>query len=191
MTVSIANFSVKKKDMRVKHSSGFTVIELMIVIGVVGILLAVGLPSLQDTINSINANSAAKTLVASLNYARSEAVKRGAVVSVCGSSSGTDCDAGSWSEGWIVFVDENSDADGEAGSVDAGDPVLRVYQGSGASVLTTTAAMQQFDAQGFGLNTTTNTYLLCPVDANSANAQSVELSVTGRARRIQEGLDCS
>lgn len=191
MIVSSANFSVKKRDMSVKHSSGFTVIELMIVIGVVGILMAVGLPSLQETINSISANSAAKTLVASLNYARSEAVKRGAVVTVCGSSSGTDCDTASWSDGWIVFVDENADADGGAGSVDAADPVLRVYQGSGSNVLTFTAAMQQFDAQGFGLNATTNTFLLCPEDANSANAQSVELSVTGRARRIQEGLDCS
>ncbi len=177
--------------MSVRHARGFTVIELMIVVGVVGILLAVGMPSLQETINSITTNSAAKTLVASLSYARSEAVKRGRIVSVCASDSGTDCAANSWGDGWIVFVDENEDADGVAGSVDAGDSVLRVYQGAGSNVLTFTDDMQQFDSQGFGLNTTTNTFLLCPEDLNSANAQSVELSITGRARRIHTGLDCS
>jgi type IV fimbrial biogenesis protein FimT len=177
--------------MSVRHARGFTVIELMIVVGVVGILLAVGMPSLQETINSITTNSAAKTLVASLNYARSEAVKRGRTVSVCASDSGTDCAVNSWNDGWIVFVDENEDADGAAGSVDAGDSVLRVYQGAGINILTFTDDMQQFDSQGFGLNTTMNTFLLCPEDLNSANAQSVELSITGRARRIHTGLDCS
>ena len=52
--------------MNIKKIKGFTVIELMIVVGVIGILLAVGLPGLQDTVNRISTNTQAKTLVSSL-----------------------------------------------------------------------------------------------------------------------------
>src|SRR5690606_9222640 len=91
--------------MNIKKIKGFTVIELMIMVGIIGILLAVGLPGLQDTISRISTNSQAKTLVSSLNYARSEAIKRGSLVSVCASDTGTDCVADTWSDGWLVFVD--------------------------------------------------------------------------------------
>ncbi len=176
--------------MNIKKIKGFTVIELMIVVGVIGILLAVGLPGLQNTISRIATNTQAKTLVSSLNFARSESIKRGALVSICGSSSGTDCATGSWSDGWVVFVDNNGDADGAVGSIDAGDEVLRVYQGLGGNTLTFSADLQQYDPQGFGTNPAVRTFLLCPEDANSANAQSVEISMTGRGRRIHEGLVC-
>jgi len=176
--------------MNIKKIKGFTVIELMIVMGVMGILLAVGLPGLQDTISRISTNTQAKTLVSSLNFARSEAIKRGTLVSICSSSSGTDCAANSWADGWIVFVDNNGDANGAAGSVDVGDEVLRVYQGLGGNSLSFTAGLQQYDPQGFGTNAAARTFLLCPEDGNSANAQSVEISITGRGRRIHEGLVC-
>lgn len=182
--------STLKNMMNFRKIKGFTVVELMIVVGVMGILLAVGLPGLQDTISRIGTNTQAKTLVSSLNFARSEAIKRGNLVSICSSSSGTDCVADAWADGWIVFVDNNSDANGAAGSVDVGDEVLRVYQGLGGNTLTFTADLQQYDPQGFGTNAAARTFLLCPEDGNSANAQSIEISLTGRGRRIHEGLVC-
>lgn len=90
-----------------------------------------------------------------------------------------------------MFVDANEDADGATGSVDAGDEVLRVHQGLRNGTLEFTADLQQYDAQCFGTNAAAATFLLCPEDDNSLNAQSVEISMTGRGRRIHEGLDCS
>lgn len=176
--------------MNIGKNTGFTVIELMITVGVIDILLTVGLPGLQGTISHIGTNNQAKTLVASLNFARSEAIKRGIPVSVCGSTDGVDCAAASWSDGWIVFVDSNSDAEGATGSVDAGDIVLLVYQGLGGNALTFTAALQRYDSRGLGLNPAVQTFLLCPADSNADNAQSVEISITGRGRRIHTGLAC-
>lgn len=180
-----------KLVMNIKGIKGFTIIELMLVVSVIGILIAVGLPSLQDTVNRISTNTQAKTLVSSLSFARSEAIKRGSVVSICASSDGTDCAADAWGDGWAVFIDNNGDADGAAGSIDVGDQILRVYQGLGSNSLVFDADIQQFDPRGFGTNAGVRTFLLCPEDDNAANAQSVEISLTGRGRRIHEGLDCS
>lgn len=177
--------------MNINKVKGFTVIELMIVVSVIGILLAVGLPGLQDTIVRVSINTHIKTLVSSLNFARSEAIKRGALVSVCASASGTDCAADSWGDGWLIFVDNNGDADGAAGSIDVGDEILRVHQSLGSNVMVFTADIQQFDPRGFGVGAGIGTFLLCPIDGNAANAQSVEISITGRGRRVHDGLDCS
>ena len=54
--------------MNINKIKGFTVIELMIVVGVIGILLAVGLPGLQDTISRMATNSQAKSLVALMHF---------------------------------------------------------------------------------------------------------------------------
>jgi type IV fimbrial biogenesis protein FimT len=176
--------------MNIYKIKGFTIVELMVTVGIVSILLAVGLPSLQETMDRVDTNSQIKSLVASLNFARSEAVKRGVEVSVCPSSLGIDCAADTWSDGWLVFVDANDDADGTAGSVDLGDTVLRVYQYSGNNILTYSAAIQQYNSQGFGTNDASQTFLLCPGSGDANNAQSLEVSVIGRGRRINTGLSC-
>lgn len=173
-----------------KKNKGFTIIELMIIVGVLGILIALGLPNLQDTLRRVGINSQAKTLLSSLNFTRSEAIKRGTVVAVCASASGSDCAVDTWSAGWLVFVDNNGDADGASGSVDAGDEILRVYQGLAGTTLSFDANLQQYDARGFGANNALRSFLLCPDDADSALAQAVEIAVTGRGRRIREGLVC-
>ena len=67
--------------------------------------------------------------MATLAYARSEAVTRNTRVSICNSNNGTDC-GGTWSDGWIVFSDA-----GTAGSIDGTDEVLRALEGKmGVSV---------------------------------------------------------
>jgi type IV fimbrial biogenesis protein FimT len=62
-------------------------------------------------------------VIATINLARSEAIRRGAPVAVCHSGDGTTC-SGTWSDGWIVFVDANGDGDKAA---DPDDPILRTH----------------------------------------------------------------
>ena len=49
-------------------------------------------------------------LVTVLNYARSEAIKRGVRVTLCSSNNGTSClGSTTWDTGWIAFIDTNGD----------------------------------------------------------------------------------
>lgn len=87
-----------------RRNSGFTVIELLVVVSIVAIIGTIGLPSLLSSITSVRMSGEINSLVGALNRARSEAVKRGLTVSVCpgtGSSCGTGTD---WSSGWEVLL---------------------------------------------------------------------------------------
>ncbi len=64
------------------HSSGFTLIEVMVVVAVLAILLGIAAPSFQSMLDKRRLIGAAEQLYADLQYARSEAIKRNASVTV-------------------------------------------------------------------------------------------------------------
>lgn len=112
---------------------GFTLTELMVTVAIVGIIASLGVPSFQAILQQNRASSTANELIAALNTARSEAIKRGQIVSLCKSSTISDeepscSEDATWSSGWIVFVD----ADGD-GSVDDEDTRLKIGQPSGSN----------------------------------------------------------
>ncbi len=91
--------------------AAFTIIELMIAIVVLGVLLALAAPNMRDLILRNRLTAQTNDMVAALQLARSEAIKRGVPVGACASGDGTPpCDAtADWRGGWIVWVDANFD----------------------------------------------------------------------------------
>jgi type IV fimbrial biogenesis protein FimT len=87
-----------------RPSTGFTMIELVVTLTIGAILVAVGVPSMSTFIRDQRLTSQANSLVLSLNFARSEAIKRdlAAGVQLCASSDGATCINGNWALGWIV-----------------------------------------------------------------------------------------
>ncbi len=171
-------------------NDGLTMIELLIVVTIASILLAVGVPGMQDIINGVTVNNQAKTLRSALNYTRSEAVRRNMPVTLCASSDTTSCSDNAWNEGWLVFVDGDED-----GTVDAAEEIVRVYQGpSGGTQISYSLSddLISYDAMGFSMNSnSTRRFELCPADNDVDNAQAVELSATGRVRLTTENISCS
>jgi type IV fimbrial biogenesis protein FimT len=74
---------------------GFTLIEVMITIALLVILLGLAVPGFQGLVQNTRASTLANEFTVGLTFARSEAVKRGAFVTLCPSS-------GSWASGWFV-----------------------------------------------------------------------------------------
>jgi len=103
---------------------GFTLYELLIVMGIVAILMSIAIPSYQFVTTSNRIASEVNGLLGDLQYARLEAIKEGQTVTACVSSDGTSCStSNSWNNGWIVFADVNADA-----TVDKGDTVYRIQR---------------------------------------------------------------
>ena len=96
--------------MHSQSDSGFTLIEMLVTISIMGILLAIALPSYQSVTTGIRMDSEINGLIADINFARSEAIKVGQNVNICpatgSNTAGFVCSASSplnWSAGWDVL----------------------------------------------------------------------------------------
>lgn len=91
------------------RSKGFSLVELMVVLSIVGIAATIGLPSFVPLVSKIRMDGEISALQSGLNLARSEAVKRGLPVVVCPSTNGTSCASGTnWSTGWMVLLNDGT-----------------------------------------------------------------------------------
>jgi type IV fimbrial biogenesis protein FimT len=108
---------------------GFTLIELMVVIAIVAILVTFATPSFKRTMAQNAINSAISTLSSDINFARSEALKRGLSVTLCPTNSANDAceDTSEWQGGWLVFLDRDGSNSRSTTSADA-ETILRVQQ---------------------------------------------------------------
>ena len=64
-------------------SAGFTLLEIMLVIALLAILLGLGAPSFTEFMRNSRITGKANDLLAGLNLARTEAIKRHVPVTVC------------------------------------------------------------------------------------------------------------
>jgi type IV fimbrial biogenesis protein FimT len=81
-----------------RRQRGFTLIELMVTLAIGSILMLVAVPSLTTYRRNAELTSATNTLLAAINAARSEAMKRGTSAMVVPTNNGTN-----WNSGWVVF----------------------------------------------------------------------------------------
>jgi len=77
------------------RSSGFTLIEILVVLGIVGVLLLVGIPNFRDRASDERAAATARQLAADLRAAQQEAVALRTAVSVRFAAADVSCPQGS------------------------------------------------------------------------------------------------
>ena len=94
-----------------KTQPGFTLVELLMAVAVLGILLTIGVPALRDMVLNNRLVSQTNRLVSHLQLARSESIKRSAPVVLCRTDDfatpacGGTSAARTWDTGWLVYVD--------------------------------------------------------------------------------------
>lgn len=180
------------------EQQGYTMLEVLMVIAIAAILVAVALPSMQDTISRNARDSIQLDLLTSLALARSQAVTLSVTTSVCHSANQTSCSnstGSDWNDGWLVFSD--FDGDGVLDSGD-GDELLQVHPPANGIVgiellnssnSTLSNEFVQFDEDGFLNNSTGGAYFKFCDPANvAANTRAVWVTNTGRASQsIDDG----
>lgn len=104
-----------------RAGAGFSLVELMITLVVLGVVVGIAAPSFSGLINSNRLTAASNEVVAALQVARMEAVRRNTSVVLCPSADGASCAGAAW-RSFIVFADEDGDSTVDAGT----DEVIRV-----------------------------------------------------------------
>jgi len=98
----VTNGYPERNDMTSAQAGrGFTMIELLVTLSIAAIMVTLAVPSFQSFLQQSRLTGHTNDLVLELASARSEAVKRGANVTVCASSDLATC-TGTWQQGWIV-----------------------------------------------------------------------------------------
>ena len=152
---------------------GFTLIEMMIVVLIIGVLGVLAFPAMTRMMSSQAVRSASYDLFADLVYARSEAITRGTTVTVQSTSGNTD-----WKQGWTIR--EN-----------AGGTTLREQAGSGSSIsFTANTAAVTFERNGRAQNAAAVQFAVTPADSDSYTVQAhqkrcIKLDPSGRPRSAE------
>lgn len=142
----------------INRSMGFTIVELMITIVVAAILMTVAVPSFNDLIKTNRVRTQISSVMAMLQTARSEAVKRGQTVAICALDGGAprSC-TGNWGNALTIFFDTDDD-----GRLDAAEAVIKVSDGlSGNNTFNWNGGLNRIRYDARGGSTTAGTLKLC------------------------------
>ena len=95
---------------------GFSLIEVMVTVGILASLAALAGPSFQPLIDKWRVQQTVENMKSTLYYARSEAIKRGGRVGIQKNDvadCAPDSTAQEWNCGWFVFVDSEGTGNGK------------------------------------------------------------------------------
>ena len=160
-----------------RHANrGVTLVEILVVMGIVATLMAIGIPSYRYVTNANRISAEINGLLGDLQFARSEAIKEGQSVTVCVSSDQATClgaTTTTWHSGWIVYSDLNGN-----GTVDAGE-VLRsqkTFTGTDTLNANNNIGAITFNREGFAsTNGTLITLHAAPASQGSTRCLSITL----------------
>lgn len=184
--MSSTRLSYPSSCARPSRLSGFTLVELVVVVAIVGILVGLAAPALGSAIRSTRLTTATNDFHSTLLLARGEAVKRNRRVTLCKSSNGAACaSSGGWEQGWLVFVDTNED-----GSRGSGEEILAVAQAlspelrlqGNLTVANYVAYTPTGGAKLAGGGFQAGTLTLCNFNGDRTEARQVIVNAAGRPR---------
>jgi type IV fimbrial biogenesis protein FimT len=155
-----------------------TLIEMMCAVALIAVLGMLAVPSMADLGRDARRTAAVNDFYHALFLARSEAVRRGEMVSLCKSADGVSCSgkSTSWADGWLVFVNVDRD---ELPVLDPGETVLAVYSGWDSGTIRSNRHAYSFRPHTQGVVNGTLTF--CDV-RGSSEARAIIINHAGRPR---------
>jgi type IV fimbrial biogenesis protein FimT len=159
---------------------GFTIVELMVTLAIAAVLIGLAAPAFNEFLAQRRLTSQVNDFLVGLQYARSEAVRRGARVSLQ-SMDASDA-ANEWGKGYCVVV-------GNPGNC---DDRLRTFAAIGDNTLNANDALDTlgtltFDARGLLLGGGAGSVDLC--DPTADRGRRIDISLIGRVS--SQELDCN
>ncbi|MBO9740647.1 GspH/FimT family pseudopilin [Xanthomonas axonopodis pv. begoniae] len=160
---------------------GYTAVQLLIVMAVIGIGAAIGMPSFKSLIEWQRATTRVHLLTTHLAMARSSAITHGEPVSICPSTDGARCRTDrDWSRGWILFRDPE-----RGGQPLSAASVIRVEQASSTGDLDVTSTVGRSIVRFLPNGRSSGTNITISLCSNARRLADVVVNNSGRARTVR------
>lgn len=166
-----------------KSSRAFTAIEILITLVIVGIIATLGIMGFRETIQNNRAVTINNEFIASLAYARSEAIQRASPVSVCAAANNNLQACGSnndWTNGWIIFLDPNG-----TGAITNNANRLKVHEAlESGTQFNSASAVITYNSAGF-VTTGTSIFNIAATNCTGNNGRRLTITNTGRTDIVE------
>lgn len=165
-----------------KKTTGFTLIELMVVVGIVSIMMMIAVPTLKQSMINNRLMFEAQSLYNIIIFSRTEAIRRNDYISVCPSINGTSCSGKDYSKGTIVYL--NSAMSGLSTS----SQIIKVYDGWSVGDKASFVVGNDITFTGSG-NSKTNTISSLLVCNPTYNSYNLNINLIGKTTIIKNTGD--
>lgn len=169
-----------------KYSKAFTLLELMVTVAIASIVMTMGVPGFSQVIKNSRLTTDANAMIASFNFARSEAVKRQREIYVRRKGSSSE----NWDSGWDIFIDENSNQTFNDGT----DELLKTFSSSKNTV----RAGEIYDdwiafkpsgvIDSSGTSDGDDSFRICATAGDTNNSRKITINRVGRSRVSEGGV---
>ena len=171
---------------------GFSLIELMVVLTIVGIVIRIATSTYSSVIIASNISSESNSFWGDLQYAHSQAIKQGLTVTVCAANTSGNApytcsgSATTWSSGWVTYTGSYTTTTGavtQALLLRVRQPLLSTY----AMKSTSTNALTSLSFNSFGFSTTRGSVTVSPPSGSSVSSKTVCISAVGNVQIVSGG----
>lgn len=160
-----------------KASTGFSLTQLIVVVAIVGIMLGVAIPTYRSFVNNATLTTATNDFVAALNIARSEALKRDAIVSVQAS----DTSSKDFADGYCLVIGTPGNCTDAIRTFSVGSTTMEIMISGDLSVIS-------FDGLG-GLSGTSGANRQIDLCRGDQDYRKIEIKLIGRPT-VSSGVEC-
>jgi len=159
-------------------SGGFTLIEILIALSIVAILAGVAVASFSSWVARVKVEEVVDNLQQSIFHARSETIKHGGRIYLCGSVDRSTCGS-SFSRGWLVFHDADNSQ-----QVDNGESLISTMRVDGADFQVAVANADDGQALN-GISYNHRGYSSVPIAITVSRNQNSESFTINRSGHIE------
>ena len=149
---------------------GFTLVELLVVLAIFSIIASMAAPSFSTMIERNRLAAESNRLLGSFRLARSEAIKRGELVTIAG-------EGGDWQSGFQIYANSDTNISFDADA----DQLIRREEFSGEGIaISSSEALISFSTNGSLSNANSVVLYLCR-SFNARRAMEITINRIGRA----------
>jgi type IV fimbrial biogenesis protein FimT len=167
------------------RAAGFTIIELMFVVALIAVVLGIGAPAMTTMVANNRISTVASDLLTDFTFARATAISRSQRVGICASNDQATCNGSSWQQGWMIYVDANSNNGFDV----ATETIVRVHDAL-PSGLTVTATPPALDVifRPSGPADAARSFLVCKT---GFIGRTIAINATGRPLSTPTSSNCT